>query len=268
MRSTSSLLLLAAFGLTLDLRSLTLPDSQGNGQSIPKASLSTRQSAEVAKLASGGLREPVSTGNVQCDQNWLSTRSADLISPSGVTASVELRGKMRVGKTTDDNRCETTWILHLAGKGTSQTIVIDTRDDELYYEHIFEMAGWSKDGSLLLMSQIQTAGDWDETTPVIYDIQNHRMWRIELALLFDKFAPKDCPVYFRTMGFTSSGKIMLGVGSLDQSDPSPAPGEKPCFQDSLWELDYIQKRVTRVSDSAAYESFGTLAGKRSSPSRE
>jgi hypothetical protein len=266
MRSTSSLLLLTAFGVALDLRSVALPDSQGNGHSIPKVSLSTRQSAEVAKPASGGLREPVSTGNVRCDENWLSTRSADLISPSGVTASVELRGKMLVGKTTDDNRCKTTWILHLVGKGTSQTIIIDTRDDELYYEHIFEMDGWSKNGSLLLMSQIQTAGDWDETTPVVYDIQNQRMWRTELAPLFDKFTPKDCPVYFRTMGFASSGKIMLDVGSLDQSDPSP--GEKPCFQNSLWELDYTQKRVTRVSESAAFESFGTLSGKRSSPSRE
>jgi len=230
------------------------------------ASLSTRENAQVANPPSRGLREPVSTGNIQCDRNWLSTRSANLISPSGITASVELRGKMLVGKTTDDSRCETTWILHLAGKGTSQTIVLDTRDDELCYEHVFEMDGWSRNGSLLLLSQILTAGDWDETTPLVYDIQNHRIWRIELAPLFDKFAPKDCPVYFRAMGFTSPGKIMLDVGSLDQNDPSP--GEKPCFQNSVWELDYTQKRVAKVSDDHTFESFGTVSGKRSSPSRE
>jgi hypothetical protein len=94
----------------------------------------------------------------------LSSRSAELISPVGIRASFERRGKTLVGKTSDDNRCETTWILHLADQGPPQTLLVDTRDDEWYYEQIFEMNGWSKDGTRLLMSQIVAAGDWDENT--------------------------------------------------------------------------------------------------------
>ena len=221
---------------------------------------------ETPKSTPAQLREPVSTGNVQCDQNWLSTRSADLISPAGVLASVELRGKTLVGKSVDDNRCETTWILHLTSQGTSQTIVVDTRDDELYSEQIFEMNGWSKDGRLLLMSQIVAAGDWDQTTPVVYDIQNRKMWLTELAPLFEKYTSKDCPVYFRPMGFTTSHKVLLSVGSFDESDPNP--GEKPCFQNSRWTFDYIQKRITKASSTGAFESFGKVSGKSSSPARE
>jgi hypothetical protein len=258
--------LLVLFGMVLNLCPMTRQDSQGNAQSIPKASLSTPQGAEAAKSTFEGLREPVSTGNVQCDQNWLSTRSADLISPAGVRASVELRGKTLVGKTADDNRCETTWILHLAGQGIPQSIAMDTRDDEFYYEHIFEMNGWSKDGRLLLMSQIVAAGDWDQTTPVVYDTQNHKMWLVELAPLFEKFTNKDCPVYFRPMGFTGSSRVLLSVGSFDESDL--APGEKPCFQNSRWELDYAQKSVTMVPSAATFERFGTVSGKSSSPARE
>ena len=266
MRSNSGLLLLAAFGVALSLRPLNLPDSQGNGQGILKASLSSRQSAKVAKPTPDRLPEPVSTGNVQCDQNWLSTRSADLISTAGVRASVEVRGKTLFGKTADDNRCETTWILHLTGPGLPETIVVDIRDDEWYYEHIFEMNGWSKDGSLLLMSQIEAAGDWDQTTPIVYDTQNHRTWLVELAALFEKFVNKDCSVYFRPMGFTSSGGVLLSVASFDETDPEL--GQKPCFQNSRWELNYTQKGVTKVQSDTAFESFGTVTGKSSSPARD
>jgi hypothetical protein len=264
--STPALLLIASFGIALNLLPLSRREMRGNGQTIPKASLTAGQSTEVARSISEGLREPVSTGNVQCDQNWLSSRSAELISPAGVRASVELRGKTLAGKTTEDNRCETTWILHLTDQGPPQVFVVDTRDDEWYYEHIFEMNAWSKDGTLLLMSQIEAAGDWDQTTPVIYNIQDHRMWLIELAPLFDNFTPKDCSLYFRPLGFTSSGKVLLNVGSLNESDLEP--GEKPCFQNSRWELAYTQKRVSKVSSAASFERFGTVAGKGSSPAQD
>ena len=260
------LLLLTSFGMTLNLLPQDGPDSKAKVQSATDTHRTTRQGGEAPKLSLARLREPVSTGNVQCDQNWLSTRSADLISPAGVRASVELRGATLFGKTADDNRCETTWILHISGQGSPHDITVDTRDDEWYYEHIFEMNGWSKDGTLLLMSQIEAAGDWDQTTPVIYNIQDHRMWLIELAPLFDNFTPKDCSLYFRPMGFTKSGKIMLDVGSLDESDSEP--GEKPCFQNSLWALDYTAKSVTKVLKTAAFESFGTVSGKSSSPARD
>jgi hypothetical protein len=158
------LLLIASFGVALNLLPLSRREMHGNGQGIPNLRLTATQDTEVTKSTSQSLREPVSTGNVECDQSWLSSRSAELISPVGIRASVERRGKTLVGKTSDDNRCETTWILHLADQGPPQTLLVGTRDDEWYYEQIFEMNGWSKDGTRLLMSQIVAAGDWDENT--------------------------------------------------------------------------------------------------------
>jgi hypothetical protein len=90
------------------------------------------------------------------------------------------------------------------------------------------MNGWSKDGSLLLMSQIEAAGDWDQTTPVIYDIKNHEARLIVLSPLFEEFTPGNCPIFFRSLGFTRSGKVLLNVGSLNESELEP--GEKSCFQ--------------------------------------
>src|SRR6266852_1085883 len=124
------LLLLTSLGMALNLLPQDGPDSKAKVHSTTNAHPATRQGGETPKSSLARLREPVSTGNVQCDQNWFSTRSADLISPAGVRASVELSGKTLVGKTADDNRCETTWILHLSGQGSPQDIAVDTRDDE------------------------------------------------------------------------------------------------------------------------------------------
>ena len=132
------------------------------------------------------LKESVSTGNVQCDQNWLSSTSATLASPRGDAASLALRGQILRGKSSDDNRCLTTWSLNINTADSVETIVVGKRDDEWYCEHLFEMNGWSKDGKLLLMSMITDAGDWDETIPIVFDVRTRQVHRIELAPLFSK----------------------------------------------------------------------------------
>jgi hypothetical protein len=100
------LLLIGLFGIAMKVFPGNRPDLSGEGQNIVSMGFTAHQDAKIAKSAPEALREPLSTGNVQCDQNWLSTRSAELISPSGVRASVEVRGKTLFGKATDDNRCE------------------------------------------------------------------------------------------------------------------------------------------------------------------
>lgn len=265
-RSTLAFLLVATLGIVLNLFPSGHLESNGNDRSMPEVSIITSQSGEVAKPTPHALREPVSTGNVQCDQNWLSSQSAELISPAGIRASVELRGKTLAGRTIDDNRCETTWILHLMDDGSPQTFVVDMRDDDWYSEEIFEMNGWSKDGKLLLMSQIVAAGDWDETTPIVYDVKDRLTRIVVLSPLFDEFVPENCSIFFRPLGFTSSGKVLLNVGSLNESDLEP--GEKSCFENSRWELDYTQKRVIKVLSAATFERFGTVSGKSSSSTRD
>lgn len=86
--------------------------------------------------------------------------------------SVELNGKSILGETKDDNRCVTTWTVHVIRKDSAEEIVADTRLDDWYDEHYFEINGWSRAGRFLLMSIMTDAGDCDETIPVIYDMEN------------------------------------------------------------------------------------------------
>ena len=51
-------------------------------------------------------------------------------------------------------------------------------------ENSFEINAWSNDGKMVLASQIEAQGDWDETTPVIFDFSTNQHWRVELYPLF------------------------------------------------------------------------------------
>lgn len=203
------------------------------------------------------LDKAVGTDNVSCLRDWLSSQSAILESPAGADASVELRGEALLGKTEADNRCVTTWTLRIAANGTSRIISVGTFDFEWDdYTYFFEMNGWSKDGQRLLMSMVTWYGDWNKTTPVVYEVQGQQIRRTELDPLFQRIAPKDCPLHFLPLGFSPSGQVLFDVFPGNASDL--APGEKACFQESRWQLDYVQKVVTRASPNAIAEKFGTL----------
>jgi hypothetical protein len=206
------------------------------------------------------LRTEVSTDDVECDLNWNLSKSAVVVSPNGVRASVELRAKTVLGRTPENNRCVTDWIVHIQRGGETRTIVAGTREDQWDSEHHFEIIGWSGNGKLLLLSMISAAGDWDETTPVVYDLNADRVWRTDLALLFKNVAPKGCLLYFRPRGFTGSGEVLVDVGPLGADDL--APGEKPCFEESRWIFYYARENVARAPIGSFAEKFGTLLGKQ------
>jgi hypothetical protein len=255
----------AIFFLVLCNATLTLlgqdrPNSGPDKNQVSSAPSSVPRREQTQPLPHVPLLEAVSTGNVQCDQNWNVSQSALVVSPSGIRVRVELRGKTILGKTQDDNRCVTTWTVHVTRKDTSEAIVADTRDDDWYDEHFFEINGWSRDGRFLLMSIITDAGDWDETIPLVYDVKDKKIWQSELGPLFGRFVPESCLLYFRPLGFTLANRVLVDVGPLDADDL--APGEKPCFQTSRWQLDYIQKKVTRVPAKTTAEAFGTVQAKK------
>jgi hypothetical protein len=133
----------------------------------------------------------------------------------------------------------------------------DQRDDD--YEYSFEINGWSQDGKLLLLSMIAMAGDWDETTPVIYDVEKNKSYEVPLAPLFEQMTPKQCYPYFRALGFDPAHHVLLDAGDLNTDR---GPGEKPCFPNSRWELDYVLKRVKRISAESVPQKFGTVAGEK------
>lgn len=116
-------------------------------------------------------------------------------------------------------------------------------DDEWAQENSFEINGWSKNGRLLLASQVEAQGDWDETTPVVFDFSTGRFWRVELNPLFKRMIPTGCYVVYRAIGFIADGAVLIAPFSADNDGE---PGTKPCFPVSRWRLDFRKSTITRV----------------------
>lgn len=205
------------------------------------------------------LQNAVSTEVVECDGSLTPTESSVVMSPVGDRASVEVRGERIEGETEHDIVCRTEWTLHLIVDGRPQTVDLEPQEDEWGIEHRFEIVGWSRDGKLLLMSMITAAGDWDDTVPVVYEMEGQRVWPTELAPMFENLAPKDCGLFFRPRGFDSSGKLMIDVGPLNTEDLPP--DEVPCFEEGRWRVDYLREIVERVKENVTLERFGSVVGK-------
>jgi hypothetical protein len=210
------------------------------------------------KSAVPQMQKPVGTSNVQCDQSWLHGESNTVSSNTGARAYVELTGKTLVGKTQDDNRCYTTWTLHISSPGskTWNAIVVHKKDEEWYFEHDFEIIGWSVDGKRLLLAIMSAAGDGDETIPVIYDVGNKKFWVVNLHPLFKQYEGETCTLYFRPLGFTSEGDIGLDLGALDQDDLPE--GQKPCFATSRWSLTFPTSSVHQLANSVPLQHYGRM----------
>ena len=166
----------------------------------------------------------------------------------GFSAAVELRVSV-VGK--DKQRhCTTSWILHVRGQdGQPRSVSVGERDDvpednEWVQENSFEIIAWSPDGSMLLASEIEAQGDWDETTPVIYDFNSSHHWHVQLHPLFKKLIGPDCYVVYRPLGFAQDGRVLLSAMSTDDDRE---PGTKPCFVTSQWYLDFRRNTISRSS---------------------
>jgi hypothetical protein len=168
-------------------------------------------------------------------------------SASGYSATVEIR--VSVTGSGDQRHCVTSWRLHIRGKGKNERVLtVDERednagDDEWDQENSFEINGWSKDGQLLLTSQVEAQGDWDETTPIVFDFSTGRFWRVELNPLFKRVIPSGCFVVYRAIGFTADGAVLIAPFSTDNDGD---PGTKPCFPASRWKLDFRKSTITRV----------------------
>ncbi len=121
-------------------------------------------------------------------------------------------------------------------------------DNEWVQENSFEINAWSEDGKMVLISQIEAQGDWDQTTPIIYDFQHDKHWRIELHPLFKKLIPADCYVVYRPVRFADDERIVISASS---TDTDREPGTKLCFKDSLWQLDFRHSSIARVPIKSA-----------------
>jgi hypothetical protein len=192
--------------------------------------------------------KPLASATISCGSQS-PAKSGVIKSPSANNASVEMQAT--VTQTSKGKHCETTWLLHVGGPQRSpKTIEVDSRADESAdndygYENSFELIGWSQDGMLLLGSTVIAAGDFDETSPVVYDYSKDKWWKVSLTPLFQKLTAANCLLLFRPTGFTTDGKVLVFVG-----DPATDYGNKPCIAAGRWVLDYEKKTITKFNPSS------------------
>jgi hypothetical protein len=188
-----------------------------------------------------------SAGTITCDYPGGGGISKWVTSKSGFSAAIELRVKISgAGK---QRHCITSWRLHVRGKdGKMRVIGVAERDDqpddeEWIEENSFEIEAWSGDGKMLLVSQIEAQGDWDETTPIVFDFTSNTFHRVELAPLFEKLIPGDCYVVYRILRFSEDGNVLVSAMSTDNDREA---GTKACFPESLWKLDFREGVIARA----------------------
>jgi hypothetical protein len=197
------------------------------------------------------------TEAVSClDKPSQTVRSSTVLSPQGARAYVEVENRLLRGANHEES-CRTVWRLYVAAKDKSFSLnQIDELADSEDKENRFDIIGWSLDGNNLLTAIVVAAGDWDETTPVIYSLKEKRFWRVSLRPLFKGIAREDCSLYFRPLGFSAKDGVIFKVGAPEE--PDTTRGTKPCFADSIWVLDYQSKNVFHLPDNATFDVVGTV----------
>ena len=204
------------------------------------------------------LGEAITTaGAISCvDKVGQDARSKTIVGPGGNRAFAEVRNGRRDAANTDES-CQTSWILHVAQANKPfNSQIVDDRSDSEDKENAFDLIGWSADGDILLGSQVVAAGDWDETTPVIYSMKERRLWRISLSPLFEPVATEGCKLHFEPLGLSRAGNVVLRVSALEASYIER--GSQPCFPEGTWLLDFRDKNVTRAPTDTRVESVGQI----------
>jgi hypothetical protein len=187
----------------------------------------------TAFAQSAGDVQPIASADAVTCEDFGKKSSNPVKSAAGFTAVVEVRAA-REGNG-QEQRCITSWILHVSGPHVApKSIEVQSREDrpndnDWGDENSFDVIGWSKDGIRILTSAVMAAGDWDETTPVIYDFQARKSWRVELDSVFSKVVPKGCLVYFRPIRLAANGGVLIFV--------APREAEDRCFVTSIWSLN-------------------------------
>jgi len=189
--------------------------------------------------------KPSATASSDCESPG-DNKSSLVRSPRGFSVAVEMQANIQgLGK---DKRCHTSWLLHIEKSGDSpKTIEVDGREDapddnEWSVDNEFDVISWSRDGTRMLGTIVIAGGDYDETSPVVYDHTKNKWWRVALEPIFRKMIAKDCLVLFRPYGFSSDGNVLVFASSSEVQYGAT----KECFSPSRWELDYEKKSFTRV----------------------
>ena len=200
----------------------------------------------LGSLTSAQDQKPLSdAGTATCEYPQSAGLGAWVSSPAGFAAAVEIR--TAVSGREDQRHCTTAWILHVRSKDEkSSDLTVAEREDvpedpEWVQENSFEIVEWSHDGSMLLATQIQVQGDWDESTPIVYDFHSSTYWRVPLHPIFAKLIPPGCPVVFRPLRFQESDSILIAAMSTEED---LAPQTKRCFATSTWKLNFRQNTIS------------------------
>ncbi len=211
---------------------------------LPLCIISHAGAQESKLLADAGIATCDSADSGGGTGSWVASKT-------GYSAAVELRTKITGAGS--ERRCATSWRLHVRVKeGPERSITVAEREDRPgdneWIQNTFEINAWSKDGNLLLTSQIEAQGDWDETTPIVFDFNSNSFHRAELYPLFKKFIRSGCFVLYRPLGFTRAGRVLISAVSTDGDREGRT---KACFPETLWEVDMSHGTVVRAAHREA-----------------
>jgi hypothetical protein len=195
------------------------------------------------------------TEEINCSDREGQSRSLALASPGRKNrAWVELGTTATLSKSAKE--CHLKWDLQIStnwGKKFRE-VSISTRDvdDEMSSE--FEIVGWNRDGTKLLVTQIQWAGDYTRHTPVIYDLSANRFKSFDLEKLFESIT-RNCPLLQRPAGFLPDGSLGVLTDSLEDLDP----GQRPCMPPSLWSLNLTTQHLNKISKRETVTHAGSIS---------
>ena len=204
----------------------------------------------VASFVFAEESKPIAdAGTVTCDYSPPSGSQSQWVKSSGgFSVAVELR--TAITGSGAHRHCVTSWNLHVRGADENEQVITvaqrdDTPDDnEWLQENSFQIDGWSKDGNMVVASQIQAQGDWDETTPILFNFTTKKYSRVDLSPLFKAKIPADCYVLYRVLGVSNNGTILISAFSTDDDREA---GTSPCFVERRWRLDSRNRTITPVA---------------------
>jgi hypothetical protein len=205
----------------------------------------------LAALVHAQSVKPAEASGVQCSENVLSAKSPYITSHSGIAA------RALVDANSGGKDCAAKWKLEVRTKfGFAKTLEVASTSENPNYELSFELYGWSSDNRLLLGAIIRAMGDWDQAMPMIYDVQAKQQWVVDLQPLFARLVPKDCSIYAWPDGFSQSGDVLIHAGPRESD---MAGGEKPCFTESEWQLNYRTNTLAPAEGEEKPDIFGKLS---------
>lgn len=205
-----------------------------------------------------GNHPPITTDEVGSDIGIYYGRTLALASPDRrMRAYAELTAK------SEDN--STVWALNISRDcgSTFSRIIVPPLDTKGLSGAEFRILGWSSDAVRLLAVMTAWAGDYTINRPVVLNASNNSLRVFDLDAILKRATKHKCDyLYVDPSGWLSTDALAFRVFNTEDLNP----GDKPCFQDSVWSYNILRQTAVRLKPNAEIQSYGLISWADSRPS--